>query len=305
MIEEFVEDEYSRTVEDLISIYEEESTIKDVFVEGEYDKHFIDFFFDYLNIENVTIYEISSIAVTEQYFEVLGLQDKNCKKNQVISLSYELFKKLNSYKQVRCIVDKDMDDYFEKPLFDWETLLYTDYTSREMYFLNPKTIKKFIKLNLYGLSISENELIDKICEVLQEIFLIRLTLKRIGSNAKLVPFSTKKRCPSSKFNIKFKKLKYIKDLINSRAISIETDNFIDIMDKFKKKLSNSYRNNIRGHDFSILLAYFLNKNYKKKINKKQRKFDEINVEAALYCCIEVPDLLKENLFNELWKWALS
>ena len=304
MIKEIDEnDEYSRTVEDLISIYEEEPTLKDVFVEGEHDKHFFEFFFDYNNLENIVVYQISSISIREKIFNELGLQNKKSKKNQVISLAYDLFINLSSYKQLRCIVDKDMDEYFEDSLFHWDLLLYTDYTSREMYFLNPMTIKKFIKLYLHGLPISEFELIKKICQILQEIFLIRLTLKKIDENVELIPFSNKKRCPSLKFNITFNSSKYIKDLIISRALNIKFESFVSIINDFREKLSEDVRNNIRGHDFSNLLAYFLGKNYKRKINKKSRKFDEINVEASLYSCIEISDLLEENLFKNLYNWA--
>lgn len=301
MVEEY--DEYYRSVSDLLDIYEEEPNIQDLFVEGEYDKVFFEYFFDSNGIHDITIYDISTIKVSKDYSDKLSLSLNQNKKNQVITLAFELFEKMETYHQVKCVVDKDFDEYLLDSLHEWETLLYTDYTSREIYFLNPKTIKKFIKLGLYGLPINENEIIKNLVIILQEIFLIKLVSLKNQINCKELPFSNKKRCPSSNFQIDFNRNKYIEDYFGVR---LSSDKFKELeyeIEEARQKLSNDYRNNIRGHDFPDLFSHFLNCNYKKKFNKKKRKFDKINLESTLYCCIDMEDLKKEILFKKILKWA--
>lgn len=294
--------EYYRTVADLLDIYEEEPEIRDIFVEGEEDKTFFEFFLESNNIYDVIVYDISSIKVSKDYSEKLGLSINKNKKNQVLVLAFELTEKLKPPNQARCVVDKDFDSYLLKSLFNWEVLYYTDYANREMYFLNPKTFKKFIKIGLHGLPINEFELINRLVLILQEIYLIKLASITLGLNLRKLNFSNKKRCPSSHYNINFEESKYIQDYLGVSPKSKIYTKFSNEIHKLRKGLSKDFRNNIHGHDLSDLLTHYLNCNYKKKINGKKRKFSSVNIESTLYCCIELKDLKNEPLFKKILQW---
>ena len=139
-----MEDEKRRRFEELVARYELEPSLRDIYVEGLTDKSLLEWFLEKCGIDNYAIYEIDTVEITAHELYNLGLNDNA--RSRVIALAL----KLNNYfkeclPSVICVADRDFDYLLGVSEFDCDLLLFTDYTSIEMYLFNPSIIQKFLQ----------------------------------------------------------------------------------------------------------------------------------------------------------------
>src|SRR5688500_15267818 len=120
-----------RQLSELLTLYELEPTLRDVFVEGPFDVSIINWFLHEKGCQDVGVYDISTIEIPDG--EILNRGRKANNRERVIYLAEFMQNSLQPNKnQITCIVDRDFSDFLQDRR-DIECLLYTDYSCMEMY----------------------------------------------------------------------------------------------------------------------------------------------------------------------------
>lgn len=141
-----MENEIRRTLNELVTRYELEPELCDIYVEGKTDKQLIEWFLDEKQLQDFAVYEIDTVKIPAQLLFELGLKDNN--RSRVIFLALYIHNKLSETPlHITCIADKDFDWLFGKE-YQCDLLLFTDYSCLEMYLFNEVVLDKYLRLGL-------------------------------------------------------------------------------------------------------------------------------------------------------------
>jgi hypothetical protein len=295
-----MEDEKRRKLDELVARYELEPSLHDVYVEGLTDKCIIQWFLEESNLdtENVAVYEIDTIDIPTDRLFALGLNDNN--RSRVIFLACQLQSLFEgSLPPVICIADKDFDNLIASSHIESELLLFTDYTSIEMYLFDSNIIEKFLRLALRKDDLEAVNIIKNIGPILEEMFLFRAANQSLSYGMEWLLPSALKGC--------FKKIRkgdplefdsndFVDKYLNKNNRTSEKIAFLDKVKELRNKNISEIRNKIRGHDFIQLFCWYIELYLPK--NKKGFSEPEI-VLGTLLCCLDVDYLMQETLFQEL------
>lgn len=287
-----------RRIEELFVRYELEPTIRDVYVEGGVDVALINQFLKDSKCTDVSVYEISTIAVSRELVEELELENND--RGRAICLGMTMESKLGQDNaQVTCVVDSDFDVFLQKE-YECRIVLFTDYTCLEMYLFSAKTIEKFFSVFLRGFPFSSVMVLRALTDTLQEVFMIRLANRVLEWNLEWLSFE--RCCLADGERIQFDREDYITRYLNKNGVggADKKQEFIGNVEDLRKKLLPEPRYQIHGHDFINLFCWFIKKN----INKAELARPDI-VTRSLSLCVSHEDLAKENLFKELLKRVRS
>ncbi len=279
-----------RTIEELIARYELEPTIRDIFVEGSTDKSLIKWFLEAETKQNVFVYEISTVEVSDHL--VLELNQEINRRGQVLALAHTVKRSLgeNSF-QLTCIIDRDFATILGEEQH-CDLLFLTDYSCMEMYAFNVPTMDKFLNIIVRGFPKTSATVLAELASVLQELFLIRLANKLTKYG--LTQISWEKCCSVTELRLTFEINEYILRCLNTRGRRGEFEQFSLLVEEWRVKLSKDPRHQIQGHDFIEFLTWYI---------YKHRGIKEINdsavVQRSLLGCIERAQLLDEPLFQTL------
>ena len=283
-------DEGLRTLEDLIARYELEPQLRDIYVEGSSDKSLIEWFLKEMGIDGAVVYEICTVQIDKEKVAVYGEEDNN--KGRVITLAHEMESILGKEAlQITCIADSDFDLILNKK-YDCRLIIFTDYSSLEMYLFNENCMDKYFRLCIQGFSINVNETMDCLSKVLQEVFLIRLANKLLGLNMTWITFE--RCCKVGDGSIIFDVDDYITRYLNSNGWPVEKRKFVDFIEDWRPRLKKECRCQMHGHDFIELLAWFISKH-----GIERNLYDTDVVCRSLYGCVEIDDLKSGMLFSNL------
>lgn len=272
--------------------YQLEPSLKDVYVEGATEVSIMRWFFDRKDKKDVHVYPIDIVEIPAEAYERTSLR-AGSNHNKVIVLAEELSRDFDRKKiKVKCIADADYDRYLNRCRSNY-ILEYTDYTSIEMYFFNKPWLSKFVNIVLHGFTLSPAQLVRDLKNVLQRVFLIRLTNERLEWSMTWVDF--RRYISWNGGRIKFDEERFLRNYLTRNARKRDINQFKALMDHFAEQLHQDPRHNIRGHDFTYL--FFLTvKRYKwRRVGFK----DVWAFERALCGCIELDFLECEELFKRL------
>lgn len=292
----------SYTLNELITRYEDEPNLCDIYVEGNTDKHLIKWFLEqhgYRAVQDFNISDGNDLNISGEELKQRDLIDNN--RSRVIAVALEMQKELKVMpKHLSCLVDKDVDWLFKKEYPSCEGLLFSDYCDLEMYLFNEAVIDKFLHLVLCTSKISANQLLDKLSPVLIELFLIRATSHQaLQWGMKWLSFE---RCSQLKKDntIQFDEEEFINRYLNSNNKWSDKSRFLEKLEELRLSSSSllDRRYKIRGHDFIEVLHWYI---------KRSLKIDKGNVIEAeskaiggsLLGCVELERLKQEKLFKQL------
>jgi hypothetical protein len=281
-----------RKLSEVLSMYELEPSLKDLYVEGVTDQIFYN---KVIECSDVEIKIIDSIDFSELYEENSDLKCNNKKK--VIELSNKLSSEFGiTLSHICCVIDSDYDFFCDSVL--WNCYLrYTDYTSLEMYFFNDSTINHFITDVLRGFPISSKNIITELTHTLTEVFFIRLALITILkdqiSEINFIDFKKTMSINKNTGSISFDASIHIHKILNSsNLLNLESE----VILCFTKMKDNRFKDNrfqIRGHDFTHLLFLLIN------TIKNHIKLSEETLERVLPLCANKDILQNESLILRL------
>jgi hypothetical protein len=294
-----MENELERSLDELITRYDLEPELCcDIYVEGNTDKHLIEWFLEKEGYQYFAIYEINTVYVPKQKLCVMELDNNN--RSRVIALALEMQNQLSvTPLHLTCIADKDFDELFKRH-DECECLLFTDYSSIEMYLFKETVINKFLHLVVRLSKIQARDIINNLSPILEELFLIRATNEALKWGMEWLPFDTKNciKLNQDKINIEFKGTVFIEKYLSKNSKLSQKSVFMNKLEELKLQSDSltEKRLKIRGHDFIDVLHWYIIKRF---TAKKKAFSHKDTIGTSLLGCIEVTDLKSEKLFRHL------
>jgi hypothetical protein len=295
-----MEDEKRRKLDELVARYVLEPSLHDVYVEGLTDKSIIQWFLDESNLDtkNCTVYEIDTVDIPNDQLCELGLNNGN--RSRVIFLAFQLQRlfETTSLPHVVCIADRDFDDLIGSSSIESELLLFTDYTSIEMYLFDSNIIEKFLRLALGKDDLEAVNILTNISPILEEMFLLRAANQSLSYGMEWLAPASLRGCFKRRKGgqIEFDSKDFVEKYLNKNKRYSEKSAFLDKVKELRNKNISEIRNKIRGHDFIDLFCWYIDPYLPK--DKKGFSDPEI-VLGTLRCCLDVDYLMQEKLFQEL------
>ncbi len=277
-----------RTINEITTIYSFEPDIKDIYVEGTIDKHFIDWYLHRKGLNDITVYPIDLIDIP---IEILNAHElpTNSYRSQVIAFSIELSKRTFSHCQVMCIIDRDSDELIPPSIAN-SYLFTTDGNSLELYAFTPDVLDKFLLVTLAGFPLSTDNLLTQMTTVLERLFAIRQANKILKMGMTWIPFA--KYVNVSKTTILFREEDFIRSYLQANNQWHQHSYFINSVNTIAKNMSPESNKRIRGHDIGELLCLVI-----RKLRKRRVLGNPEIVEGCLLSAIECSDLSKYSLFQ--------
>lgn len=264
--------------------YRLEPTLRDIYVEGESDASIIRWLLREHGNRSAVVYYISTVEVPIEILDKYGQDDNN--RGRVIALALELAS-VNLLSQATCIVDRDFDAILNN-LIGLENLLFTDYSSMEMYFFNSWHLEKLFSLALGRQIDNAQVILDNVAAILQEVFLIRLAnhLQKLGFGC----ISITCCCQIKEGKIKFDLTDYMTRYLHKNGGHSHRSTFDEKVNECRALLLQDPRQQMHGHDFLEVLAWYIRKTC------SMQHYNEASLKSALMASLESSKLISENLF---------
>jgi len=280
-----------RSIDELLVRYELEPTIRDIYVEGYSDKVLIEWFLREKEIDDVAIYEVSTVDVPYAKIKSLSLEDNN--RGRVITLAFALYdgSVFDFRRIVACVADTDFDNILEKE-YECPLLIFTEYTSIEVYLFDSDILAKFFELVIMTFPYDATTVLAELSDVLQDLFLIRLANQELGFGIEPLPLG--KLCSVEGSKILLDLGQYIYRYLNNGGKLHQRKTFESTVARYKARLSENPRMQIHGHDFVNLLLLYIS-----KIKKPQRAVDPNYFARSLFGVLEIRHVEEKPLFAEL------
>lgn len=272
-----------RTIEELVTRYEFEPSLMDIYVEGPEDKAILEGMFEVHGIAGVSVFEISSVHVPAQP----GEETNN--RTRLIKLARELGESLQGKRlRLACVIDSDFDyltGHSENNVF----LLNTDYANMEMYFFSHSV---FTRLNTQCLKrrfITADLIDDFMVPTLQSLFLVRYVNCAPQWNMEYLPFEKLVSFEQGRCALNVDE--YIRRYLNKNGRAAELANFQQDIKAIIIPGGFDARCFMHGHDFLTLLRRILNHLCRRNVYGS----DEV-VFSILRACAEYRTLAQEPMF---------
>lgn len=280
-----------RTIDELLTLYEHEPTVRDLFVEGNSDKSVVEWFLDEVGINDVAVYEISTVSVPYDEVRKRSLEDNN--RGRVIALAFALHSRSNVdlTNSVGCIADTDFDHLLQKE-YECPLLIFTVFTSLELYLFNSSIITKFMRLFVRNFRRDADRIFHAFTPVLTELFLIRLANQELGLGIEPLPLA--KCCKLVGNRIDFNETDYIHKYLSKGARLKEHARFTETVEMYRTRVVGDPRTHIHGHDFIDLLILYVT-----GIKKPKRAYQHDLFARSLFGTLELRYVESEPLFVEL------
>ena len=237
-----------RTIEELLTLYGMERDIRDIFVEGEFDKAVVDSYLHGIGSTHVNVYEISTIDIET---------DHGGNRGRVVALANILIQRINEPEPpVLCIVDRDFDEFLKVDI-ESRILKYTDFCCMEMYFLDEEHLGKISKGYFFDENLFGWGRVASLLEVLQKLFFVRLVRRQLFPEGSGLDFRRVTRVRDGKIVLDWREL--ITRLLNANAVSEKADEFHTKLEYYEKQKHADSRHQIHGHDFVSLFCWFARK----------------------------------------------
>lgn len=271
-----------RTVAELVCIYELEPSLRDVFVEGPSDVSLLRWFCQEHGIRNAAIYDIDSIHIPGSLSATGGARQRT------ITLAAQLSAGMASpTSQATCVVDSDLDAFLSAGI-SYPSLLYTDFTSFEMYLFDAKVLAKFLSLVL-RLHISAEVVLDQIYPILKELFLLRVANHLLKLN--LQGFACD-RCLSFKDGrLLFDRQEYVQRYMNKNNRLNQVNEVETVVENFRAIAEGDPRFHVHGHDFLDVLEWYV-----RNLGTQSTKDTKALVQKSLWGCLDAAHLSTFTLF---------
>jgi hypothetical protein len=283
-------DDGRRTIAELIARYEVEPTLRDVYVEGDFDAAIVSWFLRQHHFDGVVVYTIDTVNVPTDQVIAAGLEVGE--KGRVVFTCHQFAAALGEAQQVTGIVDRDYDSVLDVTL-DCSLLLFTDYACMEMYCFNAAVSERFFRLYVRKEEYTAAKFTAAAREVLREGFLMRATNQRL--KLALSWLEIVDHCDVRVVKVALDSDDFVYKYLNKGAKTGMMTNFKQQLAVFRTAVGTADdRHCINGHDFVALLAKYIHKAVSNK-----RLADPDAVERQVIAHLDFLALAEEPLFRRL------
>lgn len=241
------------TIAELLTRYELEPTLTDVFVEGQFDKEILMCAYDHVPRAKRTMYTADVIDISKETFEKHKLTKGN--KQKLIVLCREL-SEVNLHENVRFIVDRDTDHWFGE-LENGRGLRWTDFCDIEAYFFEEEFVRELI-VNA-GKAKIENWMVfyESFHNALKAAFSIRAAAREAGLYLNYLDFE--RFASNDNGRICFDLDTYIERTLHKSKLFEHDEKIRKSSREWLQRFKGDPRLCCRGHDFVVLTAWSIMK----------------------------------------------
>jgi hypothetical protein len=284
-----------RTIDELVTLYEFEPRIKDVFAEGHCDEAILRWFIDatFSQGPNVGVYPIDEIDVPLEVLNKHALTSGN--RSEVIALCLELEAHFGpGFSRATGIIDRDAGEILGE-ICECSLLVKSDYSCVEMYLFSEKCLAKMLNLAFPGTKRSADEVIAELAPVLRELFLIRAANQSLGLGAKWIAID--RFVSVNRGIVQFRLGDFQRHYLQSGGVWERRVEFETEVNRLRARLPGNFRLGANGHDAICLLGHFL-RNFYKKAKDGDRTQPHVLVHL-LTCSLEVGDCQGQSMFQRI------
>ena len=240
-----------RSIRELVTRYEFEPGLKDIYVEGSDDKAILEGILDEQQVDGVAVFEVSSVQVPTEPGEDTGCRTKVVKLARVLARAFQ-GKELH----VACVIDSDLDHATGAGEND-ALLLRTDYANMEMYFFTSDVFEKLNRQCLRGSRLTDHMVNGFMVSTLQSLFSIRCVNARAEWHLTCIRFDNLVSFGRGRFG--FDLDEYVARYLNKSSCLARREEFLRQVKSVELPDGLDERCFMHGHDFLVLLRKMLNK----------------------------------------------
>lgn len=284
-----------RKVEELVTIYTVETSLRDVFVEGEADKAILEAFLRTFSprLSHVAVHEIDSINIPGNVVRGLKMEPGN--RSEVITLCALLEAEFGpEFEGATGIIDADFDYVLASSELP-SLVLRTDYACTEMYFFTPDVLQKLLTVCFPNTRATGEELMQELVPPLHRLFLIRIAADKLKLSCEWPEL--KNFVTVAHHHLKFDETGFVRRLLSSRGKIAKFQEVLSQVKELEPRLPKELRRAVNGHDLMELLALYLGHYHTNAVAKERLR------PAALWynyvLCGDLSNLHEEGLFRQL------
>lgn len=275
-----------REISELVTLYNLEPQLRDVFVEGVDDVAMLRWYLHGKSQKYVSVCEVNVIDVPNEIVEKYGLEVGN--RGRLLALANELTKQLNptSSDCATLIYDKDNDTSGS----GLANAIATDFSCLEMYLFNEITFHKFFALVTLATNVDVRLVLSELAIVLVRVNQIKATNHALGLGMEWISFL--KLCEFDDYTIRFDEKEFVNRYLMNGSCLDKKKEFESKLALLDAGLTQDDRHHINGHHFyDLAQAYFRRFAKDKSCLKEKRVF-----ERSLVGCVELSYLDERPLF---------
>jgi hypothetical protein len=280
-----------RTIEELEAIYSLEESFRDVYVEGSTDQSFFRWFLDQSGLKATRVYVVEDIEISAEAVTALGLDIGN--RGRVVALAHALERIAGggTLPQATCVVDRDLDRFLS---IEWTCtcLLFTDYTSLEMYVCNNAVTERFVRLYCGKAVIDPTEVISQVIRIAEQLFALRLARKKLGLS--FAWGSIHKSLELESGEIRFDERKFVYRMLSQGGSHNDSVALLEKARECRAEMTFDSRHQMQGHDYMKVFAFYFRKRF-----QNTYLFNDQAVAGALFLCADESSLRGKRLFRQL------
>lgn len=272
-----------RTIHELVTRYEFEPGLKDIYVEGSDDKAIIEGILEEQRVTGVAVFEISSFQVPTEPEEGTGCRTKLVKLAGALAEAFR-GKELH----VACVIDSDLD-HATGAGENNAVLLRTDYADMEMYFFTNDVFEKLNRQCVRGRRLTDHMVNDFMVATLKSLFLIRFVNAKPEWHLEYLCFDKLVSFGRGRFG--FDVEEYVERYLSKNGQVPQRKEYLRQMEAVDLPDELDRRCFMHGHDFLVLLRKMLN-----KLRGKNVYGGEEVVFTLLRGCANYASLAEEPMF---------
>lgn len=242
-----------KSIRELRMRYKLEPELKDVYVEGAYDRDILMSSMSGCPGSDYAVYPIDSVEVSQEIVEECGLSNGN--KQRVIALASELAD-IGAHARYLCLVDRDLDHWFSDPP-SVPRLRWTKYCSIESHFITLDAFRDIAILTGSATVPDPAELFMTSLGVLKSLYALRLSDRELDLKMAWIPL--KRYLSQGETSVSLDYNRYVDALLNKNGRSTVKGRLLDAARKWEGQFDDEHRMCCRGHDFVDLLAWIISK----------------------------------------------
>ncbi len=236
-----------RTVDDLIARYSLEPSLRDVFVEGASDAKILTQFYKREGCNHVMVAVIDSVEVEDSI--MLRHSQSRGEKGELVALASEIDLRIGDTTSFTAVVDADCDRVVAATV-DLPTLLFTDFTCMEMYWLDGSVADQFYAWIGESGSTAATA-ISRVAQAGKSLFAIRAAIVALKLGIPLV--AIRRYCTVTAQVIELQSDRYLESVIMAGRMTSRRDEIKTAVSEFQLLLTDDARHGMNGHDFAELV----------------------------------------------------
>lgn len=291
-----------RQLDELITLYELEPSLREVITEGRSDASLLAWFLEGNDNETPVFALTDRLEISRELVDVLEVDVGE--RGRILAAAAYVAQSAEASRGITFVIDSDFDHAFPTSKKMPSCVLTTDYANMEGYCYHPDVVEKFVRIGLRGdANLRGNSFLAALEETLVALFAMRWIFKNLPGSPGLVE-RIERRCKVSNGHVALDLTRLITDSINACADPRARDKSASELEQAileaKKGFSCDVRQCIHGHNFVRLLTYYICTNHAGLVRDDRKAFRESSaVAVGLRIGLDRTVLARERMFVAL------